>query len=217
MIRGVRDREAARTASADGVGRGVARRRAFAHRLPPRTRPIASARVAESRSWPRTAEVMVREPGRRTPRMDMHRCSHSITTMTPRGQVGRHGVGDLGGQPLLHLGAPGVDVDQPGQLGQAGHPPVLTGDVAQVRDTVERHQVVLAGAVDLDVAHQDELGVPDLERGGRARRRASAACRRRSRRRTGPRGPASPSARRAQGPRPAPAAARGRRARPRCR
>ena len=36
-----------------------------------------------SRSWPRTAEVMVREPGLRTPRIDMHRCSHSTTTMTP--------------------------------------------------------------------------------------------------------------------------------------
>ena len=34
---------------------------------------------------PRTAEVMVRAPAFRTPRMVMHRCSASITTMTPRG------------------------------------------------------------------------------------------------------------------------------------
>jgi hypothetical protein len=35
-----------------------------------------------------------------------------------------------------------------------------------VSDTVERHEMVLAGAVDLDIAHQDELFVTDLE-GGR--------------------------------------------------
>src|SRR5690606_29228556 len=45
--------------------------------LPPRSRAIASARVAGLRSWPRTAEVMVLEPGLRTPRIDMQRCSAS--------------------------------------------------------------------------------------------------------------------------------------------
>src|ERR1039457_1515421 len=56
----------------------------------PRYRPctncIASARVAWSlRNRPRTAEVTVWVPGFFTPRMDMHRCSASTTTRTPRG------------------------------------------------------------------------------------------------------------------------------------
>ncbi len=49
-------------------------------------RLIASALVL---AWvwkmPRTAEVVVIAPGLRTPRMAMHRCSASITTMTPAG------------------------------------------------------------------------------------------------------------------------------------
>ena len=32
-----------------------------------------------------TADVVVRAPGLRTPRIDMQRCSHSMTTMAPRG------------------------------------------------------------------------------------------------------------------------------------
>jgi hypothetical protein len=47
---------------------------------------IASARVVSlSRKAPRTAEVTVRAPGLRTPRIVMHRCSASMTTTTPRG------------------------------------------------------------------------------------------------------------------------------------
>ena len=45
---------------------------------------MASERVAALRMMPRTAEVTVLEPGLRTPRMDMHRCSASTTTSTPR-------------------------------------------------------------------------------------------------------------------------------------
>ena len=55
-------------------------------------------------------------------------------------------VGDLRGQPLLHLRAAGVDVDQPGQLRQAGDLAVGGRDVADVGDADERHQVVLAAA-----------------------------------------------------------------------
>ena len=45
----------------------------------------ASARVVGLDSMmPRTAEVMVRAPAFFTPRIVMHRCSASITTMTPR-------------------------------------------------------------------------------------------------------------------------------------
>ncbi len=46
---------------------------------------MPSLRVAVLRNCPRTAEVTVRAPGLRTPRMDMHRCSASSTTMTPLG------------------------------------------------------------------------------------------------------------------------------------
>ena len=53
-----------------------------------RMSPSASARVAaEVLNIPRTADVVVREPGLRTPRADMHWCSASITTMTPRAPV----------------------------------------------------------------------------------------------------------------------------------
>src|SRR6478752_7000600 len=75
-----------------------------------------------------------------------------------------HRVGDLGREALLHLGAPGVDLDEAGELRQPGDPPVLARDVAHVRHPVERHEVVLARAVELDVPHDDELLVVDLER-----------------------------------------------------
>ena len=74
-------------------------------------------------------------------------------------------VGDLAGHPLLHLRAPGVDVDQPGQLRQPGDPAVLARDVADVRGAVEGHQVVLAGRVHRDVLDQHELVVVLVERG----------------------------------------------------
>ena len=127
-------------------------------------RLIASLRVAASRSWPRTAEVMVFAPGLRMPRIDMHMCSHSTTTITPRGsRISHQRVGDLRGQPLLDLGAAGVDVDQPGQLGQAGDLAGVGRDVADVRDAAERDQVVLAGRVDLDVLDQHHLVVAEVE------------------------------------------------------
>src|SRR5690606_14143981 len=47
-------------------------------------RAIASDRVAALCMMPRTAEVIVRAPAFLTPRMVMHRCSASITTITPR-------------------------------------------------------------------------------------------------------------------------------------
>jgi hypothetical protein len=47
---------------------------------------IASARVAGlSLNRPRTAEVTVSVPDFFTPRIDMHRCSHWISTNTPLG------------------------------------------------------------------------------------------------------------------------------------
>ena len=80
-----------------------------------------------------------------------------------RPQVLDQRVRHLRGETLLHLRAAGIDVDEARELGQPGDPPVLAGDVADVRDAVERDEVVLAGRVDLDVAHEHELVVPDLE------------------------------------------------------
>src|SRR6478752_1771773 len=73
-------------------------------------------------------------------------------------------VGDLRREPLMHLRAPGEDVDETRELGQSGDSPVLARDVADVRHPVEGHEVVLARAVELDVPHDDELLVVDLER-----------------------------------------------------
>ena len=46
---------------------------------------MASERAAAFRMMPRTAEVTVLEPGLRTPRIDIHKCSASTTTSTPGG------------------------------------------------------------------------------------------------------------------------------------
>ena len=96
---------------------------------------MTSARVAAFLlNSPRTADVTVSVPGLRTPRIDMHRCSASIITSTP-GRVERvdHRVGDLRGEPLLHLRALGEPVDEPGELRQAGDAAVVAGDVRDVR------------------------------------------------------------------------------------
>ena len=53
--------------------------------LPP-SRAMTSARVLASlRMQPRRAEVWVRAPAARAPRMVMHRCSAWINTATPKG------------------------------------------------------------------------------------------------------------------------------------
>ena len=84
--------------------------------------------------------------------------------MTPAWlQQSRQRVGHLSRHPLLDLRPLGEDVDEPGQLGQPGDPAVGRGDVADVRDAVEGHQVVLAGAVDLDVLDQHHLVVAEVE------------------------------------------------------
>jgi hypothetical protein len=81
-------------------------------------------------------------------------------------QVTHQGVGYLGGQPLLHLRAPGVHLDKPGELGEAGDTPFYGRNVAHMRHSVERNQVMLAGAVHLDVLDQHHLVVSEVERGG---------------------------------------------------
>ena len=68
-------------------------------------------------------------------------------------------------KPLLDLQAPREHVDEPRELRQARDVPGLAGDVADVGDAEERHHVVLAQAPQLDVPHEDELAVADLEDG----------------------------------------------------
>ena len=146
---------------------------------PPVIRLMASARVAGSRSWPRTAEVTVRAPGLRTPRIDMHRCSHSTTTITPRGcrcvDRARRRSG-WSAAPAPAGGGRSTSTSR-ASLDRPVTRPSFAGDVADVRDAVERHQVVLAGRVHLDVAR------PGPARRGRARRSWSGTSRRRPGRR----------------------------------
>ena len=87
---------------------GAARRQAPGR---PTIRLMASARVTVlSLKMPRTADVTVFAPGLRTPRMAMHRCSASMTTITPRGLKHVHQrIGDLAGHPFLDLRPPGVE------------------------------------------------------------------------------------------------------------
>ena len=118
---------------------------------------------------------MVFEPGLRTPRMVMQRCSHSITTITPRGsRMLIDGIGDLGGQPLLHLGSLGVEIDEAGQLAEPGDLAVSARDVADVGNPGERHEMVLAAAPHLDVLDQHQLVVAEVEDGGQHRLRILA-------------------------------------------
>ena len=91
--------------------------------------------------------------------------------------------------------------------------PSVAGDVADVRDAVERHQVVLAGGVHLDVLDQHHLLVADVEGGGQHVARAPGRAPRRSPGTRAPPGRASPAAPRGRGPRRPRGAARGRRPR----
>jgi hypothetical protein len=69
--------------------------------------------------------------------------------------------GDLVRQPLLDLQAPREDLDEPRDLAEADHLPVReVGDVAAAE---ERQQVVLAQAVEVDVADDHHLVVVDGE------------------------------------------------------
>src|ERR687889_1999444 len=67
------------------------------------------------------------------------------------------GVGDLGGKALLKLGATGVTLHYPGQLGQAYDLPVRY--VAHVGLADERHEVVFAEGMQGYVPYQDHLSM----------------------------------------------------------
>ena len=81
----------------------------------------------------------------------------------PRLEYVHERIGDLARHPLLDLGAPGVHVHQPGQLRQTRNLSFFVGYVPDVGQAEERRQMMLAGAVQLDVAHQDHLVVIGVE------------------------------------------------------
>src|SRR5450759_2846204 len=68
---------------------------------------------------------------------------------------------DLYRQSLLRLQAPAEDLDQTGKLAETDDPTI--GNVGDVRLAEEWEQVMLAEAVQLDIAYQDHLRVLLLE------------------------------------------------------
>src|SRR5450631_152326 len=72
-------------------------------------------------------------------------------------------VGDLTGQPLLHLRQLRVQIHQPCDFRQAGDLALHVRQIANVSNAVEWQHVVLAGAVDLDVFDHDDLVVVRVE------------------------------------------------------
>lgn len=71
-------------------------------------------------------------------------------------------VRNLGGEPLLDLKSSRKDFDNSGEFAETDDTSV--GDVRNVRSTEERQQVMLAEAVDVDIANDDHLGIGVGER-----------------------------------------------------
>jgi hypothetical protein len=76
----------------------------------------------------------------------MQVCSACRTTPTPAGlEMVVQPLGDLLGEPLLHLWRAGEVLDQPGELGQPQDP--VARQVAQAGDAGEWQHVVLTGSM----------------------------------------------------------------------
>ena len=80
--------------------------------------------------------------------LDHHRDAARLEDLFDRG-------GDLRGEMLLRLQAVRIDIDQPRQLRQADDP--VGRHVGDMRLAVERHHVVFAVRIELDVLDQDEV------------------------------------------------------------
>ena len=76
-------------------------------------------------------------------------------------QAVHHDVGDLGGEPLLQLRAPGDGVDQPRELGDADHAPAR--HVGDMRRAAEREEVVFADREEGDIAEDHHFVVALVE------------------------------------------------------
>jgi hypothetical protein len=71
----------------------------------------------------------------------------------PRRDILLEPVGDLLGEPLLDLKVSCDELDDPRKFGQAQD--AFGGDVANVRDAMEWHEVVFAQRMERDVAGED--------------------------------------------------------------
>ena len=68
--------------------------------------------------------------------------------------MGHQGIDNLGGEPLLNLGAACVQLNETGQLAQSGDLAVRAGQVADMGVPVEGEEVMFAGRVEGDVLDQ---------------------------------------------------------------
>ena len=107
----------------------------------------------------------------------------------------------------------GEAVDEAGELGQPGDVAARTGDVGDVSDTDERHEVVLAGRGERHVADHHHLVVTCLEHGREVARRVLAEAGHASRRTSGRPAEECAAGRLASGPRRSSRGSRERRAR----
>ena len=80
-----------------------------------------------------------------------------MTTPTPSARDAREPVGDLLGQPLLHLRAVGKQLHDPGQFGQTED--AFVGQVPNMGHPDKREQVMLAHRPDRDVPGEDQFVV----------------------------------------------------------
>jgi hypothetical protein len=99
--------------------------------------------------------------------MDMHMCSHSTTTIAPRGLRWVTSASTIWVvRRSCTWGRRAKNIHETGQLAQARHLALMGRDVPHVRDAVERYQMVLARGVERDVLDQHEFLVVQVELGG---------------------------------------------------
>ena len=128
-------------------------------------RLIASARVAASRIWPRTAEVTVARAGlahaahRHAQVLALDHDDHTARPTASRRARRRSATVSRSWTcgRRANTSTSRASFDSPVMR------PSVARDVADVRDAVERHEVVLARGVHLDVLDQDHLLVAEVE------------------------------------------------------
>ncbi|GAA3164208.1 hypothetical protein GCM10020255_048870 [Rhodococcus baikonurensis] len=78
-------------------------------------------------------------------------------------ELAHQSIRDLTGQAFLNLRTLGVQIDDTRELRQTGDLARLSGDVANVGDAVEGHQVVLARREHRNVSHEHQFLVALVE------------------------------------------------------
>ena len=100
--------------------------------------------------------VVIITPGVLTPRAVMQAWLASITTATPLGwRCSPDAVGDLRGQPLLDLQAPGEAVEHARQLADSDH--LVARQIGDRRLADDRRHMMLAMRLERDVLQQHDL------------------------------------------------------------